>query len=116
MRIQYRTPAQLGLLERFHHTLNAEEVYWKLYDSPAQACSSLEVFRQRYTNIRPHWALVPTEDGDPITPTDVFVHGRTVQLPKGQGWAKAGRKRRDDTVGEAHYPIASGDAATNAIT
>jgi hypothetical protein len=24
-------PAKLGLLERFHETLKAEEVYWNLY-------------------------------------------------------------------------------------
>jgi transposase InsO family protein len=28
VRIQYRTPQQLGLLERFHQTLKTEEVYW----------------------------------------------------------------------------------------
>ena len=27
VRIQYRTPTQLGLLERFHQTLKTEEVY-----------------------------------------------------------------------------------------
>jgi len=27
VRIQYRTPTQLGLLERFHRTLKEEEVY-----------------------------------------------------------------------------------------
>jgi hypothetical protein len=31
VRIQYRTPTQLGLLERFHQTLKSEEVYWQLY-------------------------------------------------------------------------------------
>ncbi|MCD6395237.1 MAG: transposase family protein, partial [Planctomycetes bacterium] len=34
VRIQYRTPTQLGLLERFHRTLKEEEVYWRLYDNP----------------------------------------------------------------------------------
>ena len=34
IRIAYRTPTQLGLLERFHQTLKTEEVYWKLYTSP----------------------------------------------------------------------------------
>jgi len=27
VRIQYRTPTQLGLLERFHRTLKEEEIY-----------------------------------------------------------------------------------------
>ena len=35
VRIQYRTPTQLGLLERFHRTLKEEEIYWRLYDNPA---------------------------------------------------------------------------------
>ena len=34
VRIQYRTPQQLGLLERFHQTLKTEEVYWRLYEHP----------------------------------------------------------------------------------
>ncbi|MGH8653001.1 MAG: transposase, partial [Gammaproteobacteria bacterium] len=37
VRIHYRTPTQLGLLERFHQTLKNEEVYWKLYQSPGEA-------------------------------------------------------------------------------
>ena len=48
VRIGYRTPTQLGLLERFHQTLKSEEVYWKLYASPGEARESLEVFRRRY--------------------------------------------------------------------
>ena len=59
MRIGYRTPTQLGLLERFYQTLKTEEVYWKLYASPGEARESLEVFRRRYNEVRPHWALVP---------------------------------------------------------
>lgn len=59
VRIQYRTPTQLGLLERFHQTLKTEEVYWKLYASPGEARESLEVFRRRYNEVRPHWALEP---------------------------------------------------------
>ena len=37
VRIQYRTPTQLGLLERFHETLKQEEVYWRLYCNPQHA-------------------------------------------------------------------------------
>ena len=40
VRIQYRTPQQLGLLERFHKTLKDEEVYWRLYDNPQHAGSA----------------------------------------------------------------------------
>ncbi len=116
VRIQYRTPAQLGLLERFHQTLKTEEVYWKLYSSPGEARESLEVFRRRYNDVRPHWALIPVEGGDPVTPTDVYVHGQAVQLPKWQGWAKAARKKLDDMVADAHFPIASADTANSAVT
>ena len=38
VRIQYRTPQQLGLLERVHATLKTEEVYWRLYDRSSAAC------------------------------------------------------------------------------
>ena len=116
VRIHYRTPTQLGLLERFHQTLKTEEVYWQLYESPAQARTSLAAFRERYNDIRPHWALIPSEGGDPLTPTDVYVHGRTVQLPKWQSWAKAARKKLDEMVANAHYPVASGDAATQVVS
>ena len=93
VRIQYRTPTQLGLLERFHQTLKTEEVYWKLYASPGEARQSLAAFRQRYNTIRPHWALTPVEGGDPVTPLEVYAQGRAVQLPKWQGWAKAAKKK-----------------------
>ncbi|MGH8655650.1 MAG: transposase [Gammaproteobacteria bacterium] len=82
VRIQYRTPTQLGLLERFHQTLKNEEVYWKLYQAPAEARESLEMFRRRYNEVRPHWALMPQGGGDVLTPADVYVHGQAVELPK----------------------------------
>jgi putative transposase len=93
VRTRYRTPEQLGLLERFHRTLKAEEVYWQLYASPQEAVEKLEAFRQRYNEIRPHWALVPAEGGDPVTPADVYRGKLTVQLPAWQGWAKAAKEK-----------------------
>jgi transposase InsO family protein len=50
VRTRYRTPQQLGLLERFHQTLKQEEVYWQLYDSPADARDKLAAFRTRYND------------------------------------------------------------------
>src|SRR5262249_11838426 len=44
VRIAYRTPQQLGLLERFHQTLKTEEVYWRLYDDPQHARICLAEF------------------------------------------------------------------------
>jgi putative transposase len=96
VRIQYHTPTQLGLLERFHKTLKEEEVYWNLYDSPAEARESLGIFLRRYNTERPHWALIPEEGGDPMTPEDVYVHGLAVQLPRWQTWARAAKKKLED--------------------
>lgn len=98
VRIQYRTPQQLGLLERFHQTLKKEEVYWNIYESPAQARESLAAFRERYNTYRPHWALIPEKGGDAMTPYDVYVNGKTTQIPKWQGWAKAAKKKIDAEI------------------
>ena len=45
------------------------------------------------TDVRPHWALIPPDGTDPLTPADVYVRGRTVQLPKRQGWAKTAKEK-----------------------
>ncbi len=100
VRIQYRTPTQLGLLERFHRTLKEEEIYWRLYESPAHGRQCLEEFRERYNTIRPHWALVPLHGGDPMTPHDVYVDGRAVAIPKWQGWAKAAKEKLDQLMSQ----------------
>ncbi|MHC4067843.1 MAG: transposase [Planctomycetota bacterium] len=75
VRIRYRTPTQLGLLERFHRTLKEEEFYWRLYDSPEHCRQCLAEFKHRYNTIRPHWALVPEAGGDPVTPEEVYAGG-----------------------------------------
>lgn len=95
VRIRYRTPTQLGLLERFHRTLKEEEVYWRLYDSPAHARACLAEFRERYNRVRPHWALVPESGGDPVPPEDVYLRRVTPQLPRWQGWAQAAKDKLD---------------------
>jgi transposase InsO family protein len=76
VRIRYRTPTQLGLLERFHKTLKVEEVYWRLYDNPLHCRECLEQFRSRYNDRRPHWALIPEEGGDPLVPKEVYTSAR----------------------------------------
>jgi transposase InsO family protein len=101
VRIAYRTPTQLGLLERFHRTLKEEEVYWQIYDSPSHARECLAVFSHRYNTLRPHWALIPEAGGDPLTPEEVYVHGWAVQTPKWQGWAKGAKQRLDQMMQEA---------------
>jgi len=101
VRIQYRTPTQLGLLERFHCTLKTEEVYWRLYDNPAHCRDCLEEFRERYNAKRPHWALVPEVGGDPLTPRDVYVDGIATKIPRWQGWAREAKKKMDGLLQEA---------------
>jgi transposase InsO family protein len=99
VRIRYRTPAQLGLIERFHRTLKEEEIYWQLYDGPAHALACIGAFRERYNGRRPHWALVPDGGGDPLTPQDVYVSGCPIRVPKWQAWAVAAKARLDALLG-----------------
>ena len=98
VRIQYRTPQQLGLLERFHGTLKKEEVYFRIYEHPNHARQCLEEFRQRYNQVRPHWALRPAEKADPWTPAEVYEQGRTIIIPQWQGWAKAAQKKLEEQL------------------
>ena len=95
VRTRYRTPQQLGLLECFHQTLKQEEIYWELYRSLAQARDRLAAFQKRYSEIRPHWALVPVDGGDPVTPADVYAQGVNVHLPDWQPWARAAQEKLD---------------------
>lgn len=101
VRIQYRTPTQLGLLERFHRTLKQEEVYWREYDNPGHARECLSEFRERYNRRRPHWALVPESGGDPHTPYEVYVEGAQTQIPRWQGWAKGAKEKIERLMKEA---------------
>src|SRR5439155_1179258 len=101
VRIAYRTPQQLGLLERFHQTLKTEEVYWWLYDDPQHARACLAEFRERYNRLRPHWALRPEEGGDPLVPEEVYAGGQRVQLPRWQGRARAAKAKLDELMGSA---------------
>jgi len=101
VRIRYRTPTQLGLLERFHRTLKEEELYWRMYDSPEHCRQCLAEFQERYNRLRPHWALVPQAGGDPVTPADVYVGGVRTQIPKWQAWARAAKAKLDEMMEQA---------------
>lgn len=95
VRIAYGTPTQLGLLERFHRTLKEEEVYWRIYENPADARACLAEFRTRYNTVRPHWALVPVDGGDPVTPLEVYEGKVRPQLPRWQAWAREAKAKLD---------------------
>lgn len=101
VRIQYRTPTQLGLLERFHKTMKDEEVYWRLYENPEHARRCLAEFRKRYNERRPHWALIPEEGGDPLVPAEVYRDARAIMIPRWQEWARAARARLEKLMQEA---------------
>lgn len=101
VRIAYRTPTQLGLLERFHRTLKEEEVYWQLYDSPSHARECLSKFRTRYNEQRPHWALAPELGGDPYVPQEVYVEGKRIAIPRWQTWARAAKAKIEALAVEA---------------
>lgn len=101
VRIQYRTPQQLGLLERFHKTLKDEEVHWRLYDDPQHARVCLAAFRERYNTRRPHWALRPMEGGDVLTPAEVYAEGRTIEIPRWQKWARAAQAKLEELLNAA---------------
>jgi putative transposase len=101
VRIRYRTPQQLGLLERFHATFKCEEVYWRLYEHPQHCRECLAEFRERYNQRRPHWALVPEEGGDPWMPAEVYAGGRTNQIPRWQAWAKAAQAKLEELMNAA---------------
>ena len=95
VRIRYRTPQQLGLLERFHAVLKQEEVYWNLYDNPADCRAKLAIFRDRYNTLRPHWALNPVNGGDVVTPEAVYRGHITTTIPRWQTWARDAKTRLD---------------------
>ena len=86
------------MLERFHNTLQGEEVYWNIYDNPAQARDCLKEFHTRYNTVRPHWALVPDSGGDPVTPLDVYSGQVTTKIPKWQAWARAAKVKLDELM------------------
>ena len=57
-------------------------------------------FRVRYNTMRPHWALLPPEGGDLMTPHEVYVDGQAMAITKGQGWAKAAKEKLDQLMSQ----------------
>jgi putative transposase len=109
VRIGYRMPTQLGLLERFHETLKQEEVYWNVYADPWDASQKLAVFHERYNVARPHWALVAAETPAPpgatdpsrppahiLSPYEVYVKGYKVNPPPWSRWVGWLEKDQDN--------------------
>jgi hypothetical protein len=114
VRIRYRTPQQLGLLERFHSTLKEEEVYWRLYDHPQHCRVCLAEFRARYNELRPHWALIPEEGGDPLVPAEVYAQARVISTPRWQGWAQAAKNKLDEQL-KREVSVPPADASCEAF-
>jgi transposase InsO family protein len=101
VRIQYRTPTQLGLLERFHQTLKKEEVYFRIYENPGACRDSLNTYRDLYNTVRPHWSLIPENGGDPLTPDDVYRDGHRTKIPRWQQWARAAKSKIDQLLDQS---------------
>lgn len=57
VRIGFRMPEHLGLLERFHGSLKAEAVWPNWFSDPLEARRTLSNYGEYYNYDRPHWAL-----------------------------------------------------------
>jgi len=73
----------------------------RLYDHPQHCRACLAEFRARYNEQRPHWGLVPAESGDVLTPADVYVLGRTTEIPRYQAWARAAQAKLEKMMEDA---------------
>lgn len=63
------------------------------YDSAQHARECLAELTERYIHGRPHWAPIPVEGGDPLTPADVCMDGLVTKLPMWQGWAREAKAK-----------------------
>lgn len=59
-------PQTQGKIERFHRTLNNELLRFNEFSDIAEANEKMQLWRDKYNNIRPHEAL------DMFTPSDVY--------------------------------------------
>ena len=83
--LRQSTPQLLGLLERFHETLEEEEAYCHLTSSPNDGREGLEAFRDRDHSTRPRRTHIPASGGDVATPANLCCPGIDIQLPTWQG-------------------------------
>ena len=75
-------------------------MYWRLYDNPAHAREGIAEFQTRYNRSRPHWALIPVDGGDPLTPHDVYVRNGA-EITSRFGGPPSGHRNTDgESVGE----------------
>ena len=88
----------MGLLGRFCKTLKTDEVYWRLYDSPAHCRECPEEFRRRYDRRRPHGALIPEEGVAPLVPEEVCTGGRAIEIRRRQGGARGAKQKLDQML------------------
>ena len=77
-----------GIVRSANRTLKEEEVYWRIYENPADARACLAEFEARYNERRPHWALVPEGGGDPVTPREGDVLRLLAQGESTKGMAE----------------------------
>ena len=79
-------------------TLGAIE---RLLKTREHARQCLAEFHVRYNDLRPHWALVPEEGGDPLVPAEVYAGCRAIAIPRWQEWACAARSRLEKLLAVA---------------
>ena len=80
-------------------------MHWRLYDSPGHARACLDEFHQCYKRVRSHWALVPVDGGDAVTPKEVYVDGVATGLSRWQKWAIVARDELQKITEGQHLPI-----------
>ena len=72
VRVSYRTPELIGLLERLHRTLKEEHIWPTVYETDAQAQAELAGYVQFYNGDRLHQALGYR------TPSEVYLSREAV--------------------------------------
>jgi len=72
VRVSYRTPELIGLLERLHRTLKEEHIWPTVYETDAQAQAELAAYVQFYNGDRLHQALGYR------TPSEVYLSREAV--------------------------------------